>query len=248
MRRTFVRTSNYERFAAGVAAVENRGAAEAGMMLVYGLPGLGKSEMLTSWAVDTSAVFLRANVDWTPRYFLVELAKALAVDPRGTSEQLFNRMLAVIATQQIPLVIDEAEATLKNHAAVLEKIRDFSDRTETMVILVGMESIQRNIAKHQQISSRIAQVVEITPASLEDVALACHQLAEVEIAPDLVAEIHRQSNGRMRQVMNAIATVERVGKMNGLELVDVAAVEGMSITHDWQARRPRVVGKAKRAA
>lgn len=248
MRRTFVRTSNYERFAAGVAAVENRGAAEAGMMLVYGLPGLGKSEMLTSWAVDTSAVFLRANVDWTPRYFLVELAKALAVDPRGTSEQLFNRMLAVIATQQIPLVIDEAEATLKNHAAVLEKIRDFSDRTETMVILVGMEAIQRNIARHQQISSRIAQVVEITPATLEDVALTCHQLSEVRIAPDLVAEIHRQSSGRMREVMNAIATVERVGKMNGLELVDVAAVEGMSITHNWQARRPRVVGKAKRAA
>lgn len=248
MRRTFVRTSNYERFAAGVAAVENRGAAEAGMMLVHGLPGLGKSEILTNWAVDTSAVFLRANVDWTPRYFLVELAKALAVDPRGTSEQLFNRMLAVIATQQIPLVIDEAEATLKDHAAVLEKIRDFSDRTETMVILVGMGDIQRAIAKHPQISSRVAQVVEFAPASLEDVALTCHQLSEVRIAPDLVAEIHRQSQGRMREVMNAIATVERVGKMNGLELVDVAAVEGMSITHDWQARRPRVVGKAKRAA
>jgi len=252
VRKLFVRTTNYERFTAGVAAVENRGAAEAGMMLVHGQPGFGKSEVVASWAVDTGAVFLRANIDWTPRYFLVELAKALAVDPRGTSEQLFNRMLAVIATQQLPLVIDEAEATLKDHAAVLEKIRDFSDRTETMVILVGMEAIQRNIARHPQISSRIAQVVEFTPASLEDVALACQQLAEVRIAPDLVAEIHRQSGGRMREVMNAIATVERVGKMNGLALVDVAAVEGMSITHDWQARRPRTVsangGKAKRGA
>lgn len=247
MRKTFVRTGNYERFSAGVAAVENRGAAEAGMMLVYGQPGYGKSEVLTNWAVDAEAVFLRANIDWTPRYFLVELAKALAVDPRGTSEQLFNRMLAVIATQQIPLVIDEAEATLKDHAAVLEKIRDFSDRTETMVILVGMEAIQKRIAAHPQISSRIAQVVEFAPASLEDVALTCQQLAEVRIAPDLVAEIHRQSAGRMREVMNAIATVERVGLMNGLAEVDMAAVEGMSITHDWKARRPRVVAR-KRAA
>ncbi|SNR95793.1 hypothetical protein SAMN04488503_2031 [Humidesulfovibrio mexicanus] len=247
MRKTFVRTSNYERFSAGVAAVENRGAAEAGMMLVYGQPGYGKSEVLTNWAVDAEAVFLRANIDWTPRYFLVELAKALAVDPRGSSEQLFNRMLAVIATQQIPLVIDEAEATLKNHAAVLEKIRDFSDRTETMVVLVGMENIQTGIAKHPQISSRIAQVVEFTPASLEDVAMTCQQLSEVPIAPDLVAEIHRQSAGRMREVMNAIACVERVGLMNGLAEVDMAAVEGMSITHDWRARRPRVVSR-KRAA
>lgn len=247
MRKLFVRTSNYERFQAAVTAVENRGAAEAGMMLVFGQPGYGKSEVLTNWAVDAGAVFLRANVDWRPRYFLVELAKALAVDTRGNSEQLFNRLLAVIATQQIPLVIDEAEFTLSGQAAVLEKIRDFSDRTETMVVLVGMADIQKNIAKHQQISSRIAQVVEFAPASLEDVALACKQLAEVAIAPDLVAEIHRQSNGRMREVMNAIATVERVGRMNGLAQVDVAAVEGMSITHDWQARRPRVVAR-KRAA
>ncbi|OIO05280.1 MAG: chromosome partitioning protein ParA [Desulfovibrionaceae bacterium CG1_02_65_16] len=248
MRKLFVRTSNYERFSAAVTAVENRGAAEAGMMLVYGQPGYGKSEVLTSWAVDCGAVFLRANIDWTPRYFLVELAKALAVDPRGTSEQLFNRLLAVIATQQIPLVIDEAEATLKDHAAVLEKIRDFSDRTETMVALVGMEAIQTAIAKYPQISSRIAQVVEFSPASLEDVALACQQLCEVRIAPDLAAEIHRQTAGRMREVMNAIATVERVGKMNGLETVGVPAVEGMALTHDWRARRPRVVGKGRRAA
>lgn len=248
MRKLFVRTSNYEKFSAAVTAVENRGAAEADMMLVYGQPGYGKSEVLTSWAVDSGAVFLRANIDWTPRYFLVELAKALAVDPRGTSEQLFNRLLAVIATQQIPLVIDEAEATLKDHAAVLEKIRDFSDRTETMVALVGMEAIQTSIAKYPQISSRIAQVVEFGAASLDDVALACQQLAEVPIAPDLVAEIHRQTAGRMREVMNAIATVERVGRMNGLAQVDTAAVEGLALTHDWRARRPRVVGKAKRAA
>jgi hypothetical protein len=44
VRKLFVRTSNYERFSAGVAAVENRGAAEAGMMLVFGQPGYGKSE------------------------------------------------------------------------------------------------------------------------------------------------------------------------------------------------------------
>jgi DNA transposition AAA+ family ATPase len=247
VRKLFVRTGNYERFAAGVAAVEGRGAAEAGMMLVFGQPGYGKSEVLTNWAVDSGAVFLRANIDWTPRYFLVELAKALAVDPRGTSEGLFNRLLAVIATQQIPLVVDEAEATLKDHAAVLEKIRDFSDRTETMVVLVGMKDIQTSIAKHQQISSRIAQVVEFGPASLEDVALTCQQLSEVPIAPDLVAEIHRQTGGRMREIMNAIATVERVGKMNGLAQVDVAAVEGMTITHDWQARRPRVVARKRGA-
>ena len=80
MRQGFVKTENYARFTAGVKAVEERGAAEAGMMLVHGQPGLGKSHIVYRWAEDAGAIFLRANVDWTPKYFLVELAKALNLD------------------------------------------------------------------------------------------------------------------------------------------------------------------------
>lgn len=56
---------------------------------------------------------------------------------------------------------------------MLEKIRDFSDRAEVTVVLIGMEQIQRNISRHKQISSRIAQVVEFGPCTAADVALAC---------------------------------------------------------------------------
>ena len=76
MKKAFVKTENYARFAAGVKAVEQRGAAEAGMMLVHGQPGYGKSHIVYRWAEEAGAVYLRANVDWTPKYFLVELCKA----------------------------------------------------------------------------------------------------------------------------------------------------------------------------
>ena len=68
MRKMFVKTENYRKFVSAVKAVEQRGAAEAGMMLVYGVPGLGKSHIVSSWAAETGAIFLRANKDWTPRY------------------------------------------------------------------------------------------------------------------------------------------------------------------------------------
>lgn len=241
MKHQFVKTSNYGRFMDAVRDVEQRGAAEASMLLVYGNPGYGKSHMVESWAADSGAVFLRANVDWTPKYFLVELAKALKVDPTGTAEKLFNRLLGVIAVEGIPLVIDEAESAMKDNAAVLEKVRDFSDRTETLVILVGMEKIQTAIARHKQISSRIAQVVEFGPATLDDVTATCKQLADVDIQPCLVQEIYVQSNGRMREVLNAIATVERIAAVNGQKTMDIKAMAGLTLTHDWQARRPRKV-------
>lgn len=242
MKRAFVRTENYGRFLEAVSAVEQRGAREAGMILVHGRPGDGKSQTIAHWAATRTdgAVYLRANVDWTPRYFLIELAKALKVDQSGTSERLFERLLGVL--EEIPLVIDEAENTLPQGAHVLEKIRDFSDRSGNIVVLIGMEAIQARIARHQQIASRIARVVQFTPSTVEDVIVACSRLGDVKIADDLAAEIHRQTKGRMREVLNAIATVERIAQANSAKAVCLADMAGQELTYDWQALRSRITG------
>jgi DNA transposition AAA+ family ATPase len=232
----FITTQNYRLFTSRIEKMEMRGAREAGMMLVYGAPGRGKSHIVAHWAAEVRAAFLRANVDWTPKYFLVELAKVLHVDARGTAQQLFERLLERIVEEQKPLVIDEAEFTLHDNAAVLEKIRDISDRAEVTVVLVGMERILQNIARHKQIHSRVAQVVEFEPISLEDVALACKNLSEVEITPALTAEVHRLSGGRMREVLNIIPAIELAAKVNGDSVVDVPDMKDIPLSYDWTQR------------
>lgn len=245
MKKIFVKTiANYEQFRTGISAVENRGAAEAGLMLVTGEAGYGKSETVHYWAAHNSAVYLRAKVEWTPRYFMTELAQELNTDQRGRAKDVFARIAGVLGSQQVPLVIDEAEHCLRDNAQVLEAVRDLSDLTEVMVILVGMEHIQAKIARHKQISSRIAKVVEFKPSSLDDVGEFCKQLSEVEIAPDLVSEIYRQSAGRVREIINAIATVEQTAKRNGADKASLSDMAGQTLTHDWQARRPRVIRAA----
>lgn len=245
MKKAFVKTENYARFVAGVRAVEQRGAAEAGMMLVHGQPGYGKSHIVSRWAEDAEAIFLRANVDWTPKYFLTELCRALNLDFRGTAQKLFDRALRVLVNRQCPLIVDEAEFTLRDNAAVLEKIRDFSDRAEVTVVLIGMEQIQRNISRFKQLSSRIAQVVEFTPSTAADVTLACKQLCEYELTPELSAEVLRLSAGRMREVLNILAGIERLARDNGLQgPLDVTHFEGVALAHDWQSRTAKKVRKA----
>lgn len=246
MKKAFVKTENYARFAAGVKAVEQRGAAEAGMMLVHGQPGYGKSHIVYRWAEEAGAVYLRANVDWTPKYFLVELCKALNIDGRGTAQALFERCLRVLVERQCPIIIDEAEFTLSSNAAVLEKVRDFSDRAEVTVILIGMEQIQRSIARHKQISSRIAHVVEFGPCTGSDVAQACKQLCDYQLSPGMTAEVLRLSGGRMREVLNILANIERIAATNGLaasgaDPLDVPQFAGVALTHDWQSRTAKTV-------
>lgn len=245
MKKTFVKNiSNYERFRTGITAVESRGATEASFMLVTGPAGYGKSQTVDQWAVQNGAYYLRAKVEWTPSYFMRELAETMKVDSRGRPKDVFGRIAGVLGGQQIPLVIDEVEHCLRDSAQVLEAIRDLSDLTEVMVILVGMDQVQAKIARHAQISSRIAKVVEFQPATADDVGEFCRALAEVKIAADLVAEIHRQSAGRVREIMNAIATCEQHAMRNGKGEISLQDMTGTVLTHDWQARRPRVVKAA----
>lgn len=241
MKKLFVRTTNYEAFQEGLTVIENRGAAEASMMLVTGEAGYGKSETVDQWAIQVGAAYLRAKIEWTPRYFMSELAENLKLDSRGRAKEVFARIAGFIGSRQIPLVIDEAEHCLKNNAEVLEAIRDLSDLTEVTVVLVGMEQIQNKIARFAQISSRIAHIVTFNPSTVSDVMLVCKQLCEVEVAPDLCVEIQRQSKGRMREIMNAIALVERIGTRNNLSVVTLNDMDNMPLTNDWQSRRPRLV-------
>lgn len=246
MKKVFVKNiSNYERFRTGMTAVETRGAAEASLMLVTGPAGYGKSQTVDYWAVQNNAAYLRAKVEWTPRYFMTELAETLKIDSRGRAKDIFGRIAGVLGSQQIPLVIDEVEHCLRDSAQVLEAVRDLSDLTEVMVILVGMDQVQAKIARFAQISSRIAKVVEFQPATHEDVAELCKQLSKVKIDSHLVAEIHRQSAGRVREIMNAIAAVEQTAQRNGKDHATLQDMAGQVLTHDWQARRPHKVATPK---
>ena len=248
MRKMFVPTENFIRFTETVEAVEQRGAMEAGMLLVHGEVGRGKSFVVEHWALENGAVFLRANVDWTPKYFLKELAKTLVVDSRGTAQQLFERVLEKVAERQCPIVIDESEFTLRNNAEVAEKIRDISDRAENIVVLIGMDRIRQMIARHKQLSRRIAQVVEFKGISPADVGHACSKLAEVTIQPALCAEIYTLAKGRMSEVLNIIANVERIAKLSGLPIIDVADVQGLPLSYDWINGKASGIGKARKEA
>ena len=239
MKPVFVKTNNYERFQKGLAAVEGRGAQESSLLLVTGEAGYGKSETVDQWAVQVGASYLRAKTHWTPKVFLTELAGNLKVDPSGKSNDIFARVSGYIGRNQTPIVIDEVDHCLRDNASVLEAVRDLSDLTEVVVVLVGMEKVQAKISKFLQISSRIAHVVTFVPASIEDVIMTCAQKCDVKVANDLAAEIHRQSKGRMREIMNAIALIEREASLNGLSEISLKQIGNRQLTLDWQTAKQR---------
>lgn len=246
MKDLFVKTSNYVAFEAGINKALSRGALEATNVLVYGPPGTGKTENIDYWAVQNDAIHLRANEGWTPRQFMRELATKAGIDSTGSAQALFERLLGFMVGTGTPLVIDEVNFCLADNAAVMEKIRDFSDRTETLVIYAGDERVIPKIGRHAQIASRFAAVVEFKMATLGDVRQLCDELAEVQIADDLAGYLHHQSGGRVRNVIDGIAVAERVGRKTAGR-VALADCEGMEMMFDWQTRRSAVVKPVRKA-
>lgn len=242
MKKGFVQNSNYARFIATVRATEQRGAREASMMLVTGPAGLGKSATVDRWAVDSNALYLRGKETWTKRALLTELADMLRIPSNATNHVLQAKIIGTIGVTQRPIIIDEAEHTVRSSAAILECIRDISDLTETVVILVGMEHIEATIARYPQISGRIAAVARFELLTLQDVQQACKHLSEVSMDADLIKELYRQSGGKMRLIMNGIATIERLAKTNDYATATFNNLGKEELCIEWQARRPRSGG------
>lgn len=213
MKKHFVRTSNDQRFRTALQQRESRGAREANLIVVHGRAGDGKTRTLHNWAstpnaLGAQAVMLTADPSWTPHRMMLLLAERLGVVPRGDWQSTVGEH---IADGEVPLVIDEAGFALTNNAACLERLRSITDKSGTALVLVVMERDMARLRQHDQITSR-ATLCPFHPATVADVRAACSALAEVGIADELAERIHRESTGRMRQVLEAINVVEQVGQ------------------------------------
>ena len=243
MKNVFAVTSNAQRFVGALTALHHRGASEASWVLLTGLPGLGKTELVEWWALTQDAVYLRAKAAWTPRAAQIELAEKLGIAPSRSNAELFGQILGSLGRNPTPIVIDEIEHCLRD-AKVLEVFRDLSDLLEIPIVIVGMDAVRTQIQRHEQISSRIHQVVDFLPATPADVRIMAETLVELPLQwhDDLIEKICTESDGRYRLIMDALAAIERVAKRSGAQTVCAADFKDR-LTHDWRVR----VGRHKTA-
>ena len=249
MKPVFVKTQNAQVFLSALWALEQRGAAEACLVVVDGLPGLGKSSVTQWWAVQNQAVFLRAKAEWTPAWFLRELLGELRITPEYSFEKMYRQAIralgdraAAAARDGMPfaVLIDEVDHISRN-SRLLETVRDLSDMLEVPFNFVGMGKVRHNLARFPQIMSRVSQLVEFKPSPLEDVLAMVQAQCEVPVDEDMVAFLHKVSGGFFREVKEGMASIERFGKRNAGKTVSVASMEGQVLLMDRNTGKPITV-------
>lgn len=238
MKKGFVKTENFKRLAEAQKLVERRGAREAGLVLIKGHYGIGKSELTERWAADSGWVFVRAKETWTVRGMLDELADKMGISKTGRAQEVQARIIGRLAVDMVPMIIDEADFMLKGKgsrttANMLEAVRDITDLTGSTCFLVGMENFPQKVAAHGHIASRVAKVVELLPLSVQDVKATVAAKSDVAMDDDLVAEVHKQANGRMRLVLGAIANIEQWAQANSWAKVAFDQVKGKALCTEF---------------
>ncbi len=241
MKNKFIQTKNSLKIMQAIEALNSRGAEEACLMVVDGLPGLGKSATIEYLATQYDSAFVRAKAEWTATWFLSDLLKSIGLVPEYSFSKKFEQVIGAIAARmevalnmgsEFYIFIDEVDHITGNKK-ILETIRDISDSLQVPVVLVGMGKVRSDLTKrYPQIASRISQFVEFKPADIDDTKAMINGLCDYVVDNDLIAYVHKHTKGMYRETKEAIAHIENHGKNQGGETINLASMDGKHLMNN----------------
>jgi len=217
MKKVFVKTKNVKKFITMMHNLQNRAEGVPGMGLVYGEPGLGKSQTINWWALKQNAVLITAKNGMTKRWFLRDLVNELGEVSNAITDNLFNTAVNKFIEKPRMLIVDEVDY-LVNTSKTIETIRDIHDMTGIPVLLVGMGSVDKKLKRFRHLFDRITEIYKFEPFDYEDIKEIITSLCEVPVDDEVIKLVSARMN-RMRQIVKWITKAEELAKTNGYKTI-----------------------------
>lgn len=214
MNRIFVKTTNVKNFIGLVENLLNKPKNITKMGLIYGEPGLGKSQTALWLACKYDAIYLRATNLMTGRWLLEEIVKEMDEIPRYLTSYNFNLIVQKLKQKPQLIIVDEIDY-LMNNLKTIEILRDIHDETDCPIIFVGMGLAHKKLERYKHLFDRFSEVVKFETFGVNDLSQIVSQLSEVTFTPDAVEYIHTKYN-RFRQIVQLINQMETFAKDNNL--------------------------------
>ena len=218
MKKVFVKTNNVKRFITMINNLQNRAEGVPGMGLVYGEPGLGKSQAINWWAFKNDAILVRCTQLMTAKWLLTEILDYMSeIKPYSISD-CFNEVIRNLLLTPRVLIVDEIDYLTIDSRAV-ETLRDIHDKTNVPVILVGMTNANSRLKKFSHLYDRLSEIVKFEKFSKNDIKIIVKELSEIEMTDCAIKYIYSNLN-RFRQIVKVINKAEILAKANGLSSID----------------------------
>lgn len=223
MNKIFVKTNNVRNFIGLVENLQNKPKNIPKMGLVYGEPGLGKSQTALWLVCKYDGVYLRASNLMTGRWLLEELVKELDEIPRYLTSDNFNLVVKKLKQKPQIIFIDEIDYLMNNYKTI-ETLRDIHDETNCPIIFIGMGLAHRKLERYKHLFDRFSEIVKFETFGVNDLKQIFDQLAEVKLTPDAIEYIHKKYN-RFRQLVQLINQLEIIANENNLEEITLEIIK-----------------------
>ena len=214
MNKIFVKTQNVKNFIGLVESLINKPKNIPKMGLVYGEPGLGKSQTALWLACKYDGIYLRVSNLMTGRWLLEEMVKELDEIPRFLTSDNFNIVVKKLKQKSQIIFIDEIDYLMNNYKTV-ETLRDIHDETGCQIIFIGMGLAHRKLERYKHLYDRFSEILKFETFGVNDLSQIINQLSEVTFTPDAIEYIHSKYN-RFRQIVQLINQMETFAKDNNL--------------------------------
>ena len=223
MKKTFVKTNNVKKFITMMNNLQNRPEGVPGMGLVYGEPGLGKTQTINWWAFKNDAILIRSTQLMSARWLLMEILDYINEVRPYTTAECFNTVAQNLIANPKVLIVDEIDY-LASDSKAIETLRDLHDKTNIPVVLVGMTNANSRLKKFSHLYDRLSEIVKFEKFSKTDIKTIVTELAEVEMTDCATRFIYSNIN-RFRQIVKVINKAEKLAKANGLNSIDEVLIK-----------------------
>lgn len=223
MNKTFVRTNNVKNFIGLVENLQNKPKNIPKMGLVYGEPGLGKSQTALWLTCKYDGIYIRASNLMTSRWLVEEIVREMDELPRYLTSDNFNVVISKLSQKPKIIFVDEIDYLMNNYKSV-ETLRDIHDKTDCPIVFVGMGLAHRKLERYKHLYDRFSEIVKFETFGVGDLSQIFSQLSEIPFTPDSIEYIHKKYN-RFRQIVQLINQMEIFAKDNNLTEITKEIVE-----------------------
>lgn len=223
MRKIFVKTTNVKNFIGLVENLLNKPKNIPKMGLIYGEPGLGKSQTALWLVCKYDAIYLRTTNLMTGRWLLEEIVKEMDEIPRYLTSDNFNLIVQKLKQKPQLIIVDEIDY-LMNNLKTIEILRDIHDETNRPIIFVGMGLAHKKLERYKHLFDRFSEIVKFETFSTQDLKQIFDQLSEVQVDIEVIEFIHKKYN-RFRQILRLISQLEIIAKDNNLQEINLDVIK-----------------------
>jgi len=224
MNKTFIKTKNVKKFVSLMNELQNLPPNIPKIALVYGDFGLGKSETIKWWTFKNDCVYVRANQGMSARWLLSDIAEELNLEYYWHIDETFREIENYLINNPKVLIIDEVDYLIDKKS--IETLRDLHDRTGCPLVLAGMGSVDKKLARYPHLVDRIYKKFKFETYDKQDIKLILSELSEIPITNDGLEYLAARNN-QFRQIVKLVNKVERLAKTNQITELNEENLKGL---------------------